>query len=122
MIHFECDYLEGAHPRIMARMMETNMEQNPGYGEDPHCGHARELIAAGFNRLSIPTPTEPIRAAVRTRYHQTERPATVYPLAQNKVRIVFDEPQRAITPGQAAVLYEGELVLGGGTIIDGNHP
>ena len=45
MIHFECDYLEGAHPRIMARMMETNLEQNPGYGEDPHCDRARRLIA-----------------------------------------------------------------------------
>ena len=46
LIHFECDYLEGAHPRIMARMMETNMEQNAGYGEDPHCRRARTLIAA----------------------------------------------------------------------------
>ncbi len=78
--------------------------------------YRRELIAADFNWLSIPEPNEPIRAAVRTRYHQAERPATVYPLPQNKVRVVFDEPQRAITPGQAAVLYGGDLVLGGGTI------
>ena len=78
--------------------------------------YRRELIAADFNWLSIPEPSEPIRAAVRTRYHQAERPATVYPLPHNKVRIVFDEPQRAITPGQAAVLYDGDLVLGGGTI------
>ena len=78
--------------------------------------YRRELIAAGFNWLSIPEPVEPIRATVRTRYRQAERPATVYSLPQNKVRIVFDEPQRAITPGQAAVLYDGELVLGGGTI------
>ncbi|MBR3504837.1 MAG: low specificity L-threonine aldolase [Clostridia bacterium] len=46
MIHFECDYLEGAHPKIMARMMETNLEQNGGYGEDLHCARARDLIAA----------------------------------------------------------------------------
>jgi len=44
MIRFECDYLEGAHPRIMQRMMETNLEQNPGYSMDPHCERARELI------------------------------------------------------------------------------
>ena len=79
--------------------------------------YRRELIAADFNWLSIPEPDRPILASVRTRYHQVERPATVYPLPHNKVRIVFDEPQRAITPGQAAVLYEGELVLGGGTIL-----
>ena len=79
--------------------------------------YRRELIAADFNWLSIPEPSGSIRAAVRTRYHQAERPATVYPLPQNRARIVFDEPQRAITPGQAAVLYDGDLVLGGGTII-----
>ena len=45
MIHFECDYLEGAHQRIMERMMATNLEQNVGYGEDPHCDRARHLIA-----------------------------------------------------------------------------
>ena len=44
MIRFECDYLEGAHPSVLSRLVETNMEQNPGYGEDPHCEHARELI------------------------------------------------------------------------------
>ena len=44
MIRFECDYLEGAHPRILQRMMETNLEQNPGYSMDPHCERARELI------------------------------------------------------------------------------
>ena len=44
MIRFECDYAEGAHPRILERMMATNMEQTPGYGLDPHCERARELI------------------------------------------------------------------------------
>lgn len=44
MIRFECDYSEGAHERIMRRLLETNMEQMPGYGEDEHCARARELI------------------------------------------------------------------------------
>ncbi len=44
MIRFECDYCEGAHEKIMRRLCETNMEQTPGYGEDAHCAHARELI------------------------------------------------------------------------------
>lgn len=80
--------------------------------------YRRELEATDFNWLSISEPSSPIRAAVRTRYHQAERIATVHPLSQNKVRIVFDEPQRAITPGQAVVIYDGDLVLGGGTITD----
>ena len=75
-----------------------------------------ELLAEDFNWLSVPEPRGPIRAAVRTRYHQAERMATAFPRPDGRVRIVFDEPQRAVTPGQAAVLYDGELVLGGGTI------
>ena len=76
----------------------------------------QELLASDFNWLSIPTPDVPIRASVRTRYHQPEADASAYPLPGGQVRIVFDRPQRAITPGQAVVLYQGELVLGGGTI------
>jgi len=52
MIRFNCDYSEGAHERIMARMLETNMEQTPGYGEDVHCERARELIKAACNAPS----------------------------------------------------------------------
>lgn len=44
MIRFECDYGEGAHPRILERLVQTNLEQTPGYGVDEHCRHARELI------------------------------------------------------------------------------
>jgi len=80
--------------------------------------YRRELAAADFNWLSIPEPTEPIRAAARTRSHQAEHPATVFPLPQGRAKLAFDELQRAVTPGQAVVLYDGELVLGGGTILD----
>ena len=44
MILFNCDYLEGAHPRVMQRLLETNLEQCPGYSEDHYCDQARELI------------------------------------------------------------------------------
>lgn len=44
MLHFECDYLEGAHPRILEKMLETNLDQTPGYGQDEHCRRAKELI------------------------------------------------------------------------------
>ena len=78
--------------------------------------YSRELTASDFNWLSIPEPDRPLRATVRTRYRQKEYSATVWPLEGSRVRLVFDRPQRAVTPGQAAVLYDGDLVLGGGTI------
>jgi len=80
--------------------------------------YRRDLQAAAFNWLSIPKPDAPIRAFARTRYHQREAACTVYLLPEDEVRIVFDEPQRAITPGQAVVLYCEDMVLGGGTISD----
>ena len=49
MIRFECDYLEGAHPLIMQKLMETNLEQTPGYGTDVHCENARRLIRSACN-------------------------------------------------------------------------
>ncbi len=78
--------------------------------------YSRELIAGDFNWLSVPEPEHPMRVTARTRYRQRENPATVRPLAGSRVRIVFDQAQRAVTPGQAVVLYDGELILGGGTI------
>ena len=55
MILFQCDYNEGAHPKVMEKMLETNMEQTPGYGEDAHCRHAAELIrkACGDDTLAV---------------------------------------------------------------------
>lgn len=61
-------------------------------------------------------PTEPIRVKAKIRYRHTEQPAMLYPDGQDRFKLVFDEPQRAVTPGQAAVLYDGDIVLGGGTI------
>ena len=57
-----------------------------------------------------------MKVKAKTRSRQAEQPATVYPEADGYARVVFDEPQRAITPGQAVVLYDGEAVVGGGTI------
>ncbi len=53
---------------------------------------------------------------VKVRYNQTEQPATVIQTGENRLKIIFDEPQRAITKGQAAVIYDGDTVVGGGTI------
>ena len=68
------------------------------------------------NWLSIPCPEEPIEAMVKVRHKHEPAVATITPLDARRARVQFSEPQRAITPGQAAVFYSGELVLGGGWI------
>ncbi len=75
-----------------------------------------ELSARDVNWLSIEPPRDAIRAAVRIRYRHAEAAATIEPLPGGRAHVRFDEKQRAITPGQAAVFYDGELCLGGGTI------
>lgn len=75
-----------------------------------------ELNAADFQWISGEPPKEQFRCKAKIRYRQAEQWATVIPTDEKTVHIVFDEPQRAITPGQAAVLYDGDIVLGGGTI------
>jgi tRNA-specific 2-thiouridylase len=73
------------------------------------------LIASKANFLIDP-PGESFRADVKIRYLHTATSATVERLDEGSFRVVFDEPQRAVTPGQAAVLYDGDVVIGGGWI------
>ncbi len=75
-----------------------------------------ECTVNRVNWVSMAEPSSPIRAEVQIRYRCTPIPVTVIPLENSRVRIVFDEPQFSITPGQAAVWYDGEKVLGGGII------
>ena len=74
------------------------------------------LTADRVNWISGETPASPLHVTAKTRYSQTEAAATVHPLPDGRIRVEFDVPQRAITAGQAVVLYDGEQVLGGGTI------
>ena len=53
MLYFNCDYTEGAHPRVLEKMLETNLEQTVGYGEDPYCEAARELIRRECQRQDV---------------------------------------------------------------------
>lgn len=72
--------------------------------------------AENFNWISGQAPDAPIRVRARVRYNQKEQPAVLYPESGGRVRAVFDQPQRAVTPGQALVCYDGDIVLGGGEI------
>ena len=71
-----------------------------------------------INLIAIEKLTEPIRAHVKIRSRDDGGPATITPISDTEAVVHFDEPRRAITPGQATVFYDGEYVLGGGWIVD----
>ena len=76
-----------------------------------------DLIAEAWNWIPFPDLTAPMRVKAKARSRMIEQPATVYPEENGAAKVVFDEPQRAITPGQAVVLYDGDVVVGSGTIV-----
>ncbi|MDR2135635.1 MAG: tRNA 2-thiouridine(34) synthase MnmA [Treponema sp.] len=78
--------------------------------------YSRAFTAGNINLIALPRLERPLRARVKTRYLQAEQWATVEQTGEDSLRVEFDEAQRAITPGQAAVIYDGDVVLGGGTI------
>lgn len=75
------------------------------------------LDAVDFNWIAFDCPDHPIHCDARVRYKHAEQPATVTPTSGNTVHIEFEKPVRAISKGQAVVLYDGDTVIGGGTII-----
>ena len=75
------------------------------------------LVADNVNWIAFEKPEEPIRADVKIRFRAKEQPATVTPNPDGTATVIFDEPQRSITPGQGAVFYDGDILLGGGRII-----
>lgn len=78
----------------------------------------RAWLAEEMNWIAFPRLDGPLRVKAKTRYRQTEQAATVYPEGERRIRLEFDEPQRAVTVGQAVVLYDGDTVVGGGTICE----
>jgi tRNA-specific 2-thiouridylase len=76
----------------------------------------RRLIASGVNWISINPPSGSVRALARIRYRAPEAMATITPVEGGRVRVEFDEPQQAVTPGQAVVFYDEDAVVGGGWI------
>ena len=70
-----------------------------------------------LNWISIPEPEDCVRVQAKLRYRQREQWAVIRPAKDGAVVLEFDVPQRAVTPGQAAVFYDGDLVVGGGTIV-----
>lgn len=93
-----------------------DMEENTVTLGDNDQLFSRSLLA-GDPHLNVPLPPEGLSCRGKVRYRQTEQPCRVFPAGEGRIRVEFDEPQRAITPGQTLVLYEEDTVLGGGTIL-----
>ncbi len=95
-----------------------DMEKNTVTVGPDEALYSTSLLASDFNWIAIAGLTAPLRCKAKARSRMAEQPATVYPAENGLVKVVFDEPQRAITTGQAVVLYEGDTVLGGGRITE----
>jgi len=75
-----------------------------------------ELTASRLNWITADNLTQPITVKAKIRYRHQEAEATVTPIDEDRVYVKFKKPQMAITPGQAIVFYDGDIVIGGGTI------
>ena len=96
---------------------EKNLAANKVVLCDNAALFSRELLAGDLNLIAVSAIEQPVRVSARVRYNQKEQPATVYAVDSDTIRVVFDEPQRAISKGQAVVLYQGDTVFGGATIL-----
>lgn len=96
---------------------DKNLEENTVILSSEKELFTSELIANNFNWIAYDKPNEPVRVAAKTRYNAKEAAAWAEVQKDGQVLVKFDEPQRAITKGQAVVLYDGDVVVGGGTII-----
>jgi tRNA-uridine 2-sulfurtransferase len=106
--------IAGAQPLYVTNIDSENNRIVVGNQDELLC---EEFTAARLNWIAFEDPTEPVRAEVRVRYRHRAEPATITPMPHDRARISFDEPQRAITPGQATVFYRGDEVVGGGWIV-----
>lgn len=106
--------ISGPEPLYVCRICPHNNTVVLGKNEDLF---TKDADVADFNWISGKCPEHEFRCKAKIRYRQVEQWATVTPRGEDAVHIVFDNAQRAVTPGQAAVLYDGDVVLGGGTIV-----
>ena len=100
-------------------VIEKNAENNTvTLGEESELFYQTVLVR-DMNWIPFDSPEAPMRVTAKLRYNQADQPAWVYPGENGGAKLVFDQPQRAPGPGQAAVLYDGEIVVGGGIIVKG---
>ena len=118
LIHYTVGQRKGLGIALGVPMFvkRINTEDNTVVLSSDKALYGKELYLKDFNWISGTAPDGPLRCTAKIRYKHEEKPATATPLADGMVKLEFDEPVRAITPGQAAVIYDSDIVLGGGTI------
>ena len=104
-----------AHPTPLY-VQRIDVENNRVIVGENNALFKSELIAEDVNWLAMEPTDQPFKADVKIRYLHTAAPAAVRCLADRKVQVIFKDKQRAITPGQSAVFYSGDILLGGGVI------
>lgn len=118
IIHYTIGQRKGlnlsmGHPVFVTEIRPETNEVVIGESEDVF---QSSLVCDRLNVMAIPSLDRPMRLYAKVRYAHKGAPCLVTPLEGGRASVVFDRPQRAITPGQAVVFYEGECVVGGGTI------
>ncbi len=119
LIHYTVGQRRGLNLSFDRRKYVTKLdaEKNTVTLGDPEDLFSSSLVAADVNLISVDSLEKPMKVTVKTRYKQPETPAVIIPMENGNVRVEFEKPQRAVTPGQAVVFYEGDTVVGGGTIV-----
>lgn len=98
-------------------VIDKNAEKNTVIVGDSEDLLKDSLIAADLNWIAFDKITSAVSCKAKTRYKQEEQPCTVYPNGGDTVKVIFEQPQRAVTRGQRVVFYSGDTVLGGGVIL-----
>ena len=96
--------------------MKKDLENNKVILGENELLFSKELYATDINLITCDKIEKPQRLKARVRYKQQEQWATVEQIDENRLHIEFEQPQRAIAKGQAVVLYDDDIVVGGGTI------
>ena len=107
--------MPGAAPKYVTAIDAARNTLTIGGADD---GFASGCLGEGVNWIRPAAAGQPVRAEVKVRYRQVPTSAFVTALGGGRARVVFDQPQRAVTPGQPSVFYDGDEVLGGGVIAE----
>jgi tRNA-specific 2-thiouridylase len=111
--------ISAAYPLYVTKLDMENNRVVLGKNEDLF---SKEVYVEDINWINPDAQADKFQCKAKVRYRMTEQPCTVEKIGDTKAKITFDEPQRAITPGQSAVFYDGDVVLGGGIIKAGLLP
>ncbi len=119
LIHYTVGQRKGLGLALPAPLYvcEKNVAENSVILSDNAALFTRTLTADGINFIPFDHLEQPLRVTAKVRYAQAAQPATVEQIGEDRIRVTFDEAQRAIAPGQSVVLYDGDYVVGGGIIL-----